>query len=551
MRGSRPTVPGWTWAVGVAVALGLIGYGATRTSAPVASPAAAPSAPAPSGPAVRPGALTVTADAPGDTRAPAEAPCAGCDIVLVTVCSLRKDHVSAYGEHAGLTPAIDEVAAAGFRFDRAYAASNFTLASLTAVLTGRFGSSTGVLGWDKGLVEDVPTLPEVLGYYGYATAGFTIDAPSGFRPDYGLHRGFQRLEIVAPPRDTPDGRFLPGEPGPGGASAAPAVAWLAAAPAERPVFAMLHTRSAHFPFVVSPPAGDDPTGILAGLWDAGNVQRAARDRAMPGMAGGTAQEGVVEIVGKDPLQTLVEVGGEPAVRAWRDAYAAAVARMDLDVRAVLDAVAKRGRPTIVVVVADHGESLVDHGELLHGDAYFDGVVNVPLAMSVPGFSPRAVPALVSHVDLLPTLLELVGAVPPAGIDGKSLVPLLRGEADAVRGVALVEGGVAKSITGDLRGAVVALPWTLLRQSRGCGGPAALDPPRTPGEAATCLFDVASDPGQTANAARAHPDVVADLHGRWQAFRGSRGGDGQQLALDPAFVEQLRKSGYDFRAEATK
>jgi arylsulfatase A-like enzyme len=222
--------------------------------------------------------------------------------------------------------------------------------------------------------------------------------------------------------------------------------------------------------------------------------------------------------------------------------------MDLDVRAVLDAVAARGRPTIVVVVADHGESLYDHGELLHGDAYFDGVINVPLVMRVPGLAGRVVPALVSQVDLLPTLLQLVGAVAPAGIDGRSLVPLLRGEADAVRGVALVEGGVARAVTGDLRGAVVALPWTLLRQNRGCGGPPHLDPPRTPGEAATCLFDVSADPGQTRNVALSHPEVVADLTARWKAFRDTRGADATPLALDPAFVEQLRKSGYDFRGE---
>ena len=62
-------------------------------------------------------------------------------------------------------------------------------------------------GWDKGLTVDVPTLAEVMGIYGYQTAAFTTDAPSGFRPDYGLDRGFQHMEITPPPRNSPDGRF--------------------------------------------------------------------------------------------------------------------------------------------------------------------------------------------------------------------------------------------------------------------------------------------------------------------------------------------------------
>ena len=112
-----------------------------------------------------------------------------------------------------LTPHLSRIADGGFHFDTAYAASNFTLASLTSILTGRFGSSTGVVGWDKGLVSDVPTLPEILSLYGYKTAGFTINAASGFRPEYGLDRGFQRLEIIEAPSDNPDGRVPSGPTG--------------------------------------------------------------------------------------------------------------------------------------------------------------------------------------------------------------------------------------------------------------------------------------------------------------------------------------------------
>ena len=198
---------------------------------------------------------------------------------------------------------------AHFALNGAYAASNFTLASLTAILTGRYGSAnTGVTGWDKGLTSDVSTLPEVLGQYGYRTGGFTTDAPSGFRPDYGLDRWISafgnharttkltRWKTSRQCSRTRQARLTP-------------LAWLEKA-TERCacVFDDEATRTAHFPFVVhAPKEGEDPTGMLQLLWDAGQDEAAARpEQAMPGMAGGTAQEGIVEIQREDPLQNPCE-----------------------------------------------------------------------------------------------------------------------------------------------------------------------------------------------------------------------------------------------------
>lgn len=493
------------------------------------------------------GAKTFVKDAPPATEVAApSAPCPECDIVVITVCSLRRDYVSAYGIHPDLSPNMDSISQNGWRFDNAWSASNFTLASLTAILTGRFGSSTGVLTWDKGLTQDVPTLPEVLGYYGYRTGAFTIDAPSGFRPDYGLDRGFQHMEIMQPPRDTPDGRSASGSPGPGGASARPVADWIAAQPKDRPIFAMYHNRSAHFPFVLSAKDADqDPTGLTQALFDAGRGQR--QSGPMPGTAGGTAHKGVVSLGGQDPLQGIMDQGGEAALAMWRQRYAEAVARTDIDIGVVLEAIKARGRPTVLLLVADHGESLNDHSELLHGDAYWDGVVHVPLLLQIPGLNGTGhIPALVSHVDLAPTLLEAVGAMPPSGIDGHSLLPLLRGSTQSLREIALVEGGV-RYIEGSPRGAVVAPPYILIRQDRGCGpGPQAMP---APGEPATCLYDLVKDPGEEHNIALDNPQIVADLYDRWTRFRAARSQEGAQLKLSPEAIDALQRTGYDFRPEA--
>jgi len=499
---------------------------------------------------VQPGAGIFSLPRPDSVDgADSDSHCVGCDVILITVCSLRKDHLGAYGFPGDVSPAVDALAEAGVRFERAYSASNFTLASLTAILTGRYGSATGVTGWDKGLTADVPTLAEVLGNYGYRTGAFTTDAPSGFRPDYGLNRGFQHMEITNPPRNSPDGRFRGGKKEPLGSVAQPAVDWLNQQTGADPVFMMMHTRTAHFPFVVDPPdEGADPTGMRTLLWEAGQAEAEKRqNQPMPGMAGGTAQEGVVEIVREDPLQTRVNQLGESATAVWRQAYAEGVTRMDADVRELLSAVAKRGKRTIVVLVADHGESLNDHSELLHGDAFFDGVINVPFIISVPGLSGATGvrDAIVSQTDIVPTILQLVGAVVPTGVDGVSLVPQLQGSSEPAHHLVLSEGGVAKIEDGVLPGAVISDPWVLLKQRRGCG----VGMGRTRGAVdegmPVCLFNHETDPGQTRSLSGVETAVVDDLLGRWKGFRSAHGRVGEQKELSDAFIQELQRSGYDF------
>jgi len=465
-------------------------------------------------------------------------------VVVVTMCSVRRDYVDPYAGR-GLTPNLARIASEGLHYEQAYAASNFTLASLTAVLTGRFGSTTGVVGWDKGLVSDVPTLPEVLGYYGYATGGFSINAASGFRPEYGLDKGFQHLEIIEAPSDNPDGRQSTGPAG-SGLSAQPMAKWIADQPADQRIFALFHTRTAHFPFVVHKPTADtDPTGMSRLLW---GDEMAGRSGQMPGVAGGTGVQGVG--VSNDPnhLRDSVRQAGPEGLSVWRQHYAASIGRMDADLGVVIDVLKRTGRleKTILVVVADHGESLGDHDELLHGDSYFDPIVRVPLIVRVPGIRPDAQSrkALVSHVDLLPTILELVGAVVPAGIDGVSMVSNLHDPAQQIRGTALVEGGVSWTPTEGMRGAVISPPWALLRQPLSCV-PGVVEPPPGPGEPFRCLFQLNEDPGQTRNLASQQPEVVADLQARWDGFRAARAGKtvARELQLDPSFKELLRKSGY--------
>ena len=515
-------------------------------------------APPQGGNVVKPGPRLTITDPPDEQRTSgSNAICTDCDIVLISVCSLRKDHVGLYGLSPTPTPSIDSLAKGGYYFDQAYAASNFTLAGLTAMLTGHFGASTGVTGWDKGLTKDIPTLPEILGFYGYKTAAFTMDAASGFRPDYGLHRGFQRMELSSAPRSTPDGRYrdpegkvdLAGD----GASADPAVLWLSQQTDKKPIFLMFHDRTAHYPFVITDQgAEEDKTGVTEILWKAGHEDRNRIDQqvAMPGMAGGTQQKGVVDLAGKDPVHELLKKGGPEALKVYKDHYLAGVSRMDKDIKKIIEAQKSRNRfdKTLWILVADHGESLGDHNELLHGASFYSSVINVPFVIKAPNMNGKKqrLSALASHVDILPTVLDYIGATKPAGIDGTSLIPIMQGKSENVRNVTLSEGGVAQPI-GDMPGAVIAPPWALLLHEIGCDAPAHLSPPRKPGEVARCLYNISEDPDQSTLVSRENPDVVNQLYDLWKKYRKDRASSGQKLQLDPSFVEELRRSGYDFRS----
>ena len=148
---------------------------------------------------------------------------------------------------------------------------------------------------------------------------------------------------------------------------------------------------------------------------------------------------------------------------------------------------------------------------------------------------------------MPTILDSIGAVNPAGINGVSLSLALQGKSMQPRTMVLSEGGVAKHNSSTMPGAVIAPPWSLLMQRRGCGdGPSSMGPN---GQMPTCLFNIAEDPGQHHNVASQYPNVVNELKSRWNSFRSaSHDANTVKLSLSQSFIDELRKNGYDFHQQ---
>jgi arylsulfatase A-like enzyme/Tfp pilus assembly protein PilF len=292
----------------------------------------------------------------------------GPNVLLMTVDTLRADAVGAYGRTSAVTPWMDRLASAGVRFTAAHAHNVVTLPSHANILSGRLPPDHGVR--DNGgfrFPATLETLATLLHAQGYRTGAFVSAFPLAAR--FGLNRGFDEYDDRFAGAARP--AFLIQERS-GRDTVARALAWLATQADDR-WFCWVHIYEPHFPYAPPEPLASRFAG------DAYHGEVAAADAAL------------------GPL-----------------------------VQPILDAGAN-GR-TLVVLTADHGEALGDHGEATHGVFAYEATLRVPLVIYQPRlFAAMTVAAPVQHVDLLPTILDALALPVPPGLPGQSLVPLLERE----------------------------------------------------------------------------------------------------------------------------
>jgi choline-sulfatase len=295
----------------------------------------------------------------------ASAPASG-PIVLISIDTLRADHLPAYGYTKVRTPAIDALAADGVVFDRAYSHAPQTLPAHASLLSGRLPFETGVrdnLGFTVKATERL--LPALLRDRGYATAG--IVSAFVLRKETGIGQGFDFFEAEMPPTSLESNINLVQRDG--GESEKIAERWLESNLHGR-VFLFLHLYEPHKPY--APP------------------ERFAQYAPYDG-----------EIAYSDEI-----VGRLVKYLKSRQLY---------------------DRSTIVLL-SDHGEGLGDHGEQEHGLFLYDESIHVPLVIKQESHTSggRRVGDIVQHIDIVPTILDLVKAPLPGNLHGRSLKPLLDG-----------------------------------------------------------------------------------------------------------------------------
>ncbi len=299
-------------------------------------------------------------------------PPAPINVVVITIDTLRADHLGCYGYKAAETPNLDQLAAEGVRFERAYTPVPITLPSHAVIFTGTYPMYSGMHDFSgNNLNPRQPTLASILKQNGYATGAVlgsaVLDSRFGLNQGFDFyydHFDFSRLQEAN----------LDQMERPGNVVADEALKWLKQH-AQKKFFLWMHLYDPHHPY--TPPA-----------------PYSERHKAQP-------YDGEIAFADE-------QVGRVVRFLKARNIY----------------------QRTLIVVAGDHGEGLGEHGEKTHGFFIYDSTLHVPLIVKFPigrNSRPARVSTDVSTVDLLPTVLDALHLAPPAQIQGKSLLPVLQGK----------------------------------------------------------------------------------------------------------------------------
>jgi arylsulfatase A-like enzyme/Flp pilus assembly protein TadD len=287
------------------------------------------------------------------------------NILLVTVDTLRTDRLGCYGAKDVPTPTADRLAARGAVFTRAFAHTPSTLPSHVNILLGLTPNAHGIHDNSGFIVRDeFLTLAEWLKAQGYVTAAFVGAFPLDSR--FGLVQGFDVYDDNYGSQGPTDMVFVERK---AEAVVEAAQGWLEGRAG--PWFLWVHVFDPHQPYAAPEP-----------------FKSRFRDR---------------------PYDGEVAYADEALGRLL----------------AFLDG-AKLLDRTAVIYTADHGEALGEHGETTHGYFAYNATLHVPLILAMPGMKPARIDAAVGHIDIFPTVCDIVGAKKPSGLQGRSLLPLLKG-----------------------------------------------------------------------------------------------------------------------------
>ncbi|MFA6049410.1 MAG: sulfatase [Candidatus Micrarchaeia archaeon] len=332
------------------------------------------------------------------------------NIVLISIDTLRADHVGAYGYYRNTTPNIDALAARGVLFENAISQAPWTLPSHVSIFTSlnpdEHGSTELNLSSPSntsGISGNLTTIAEALQRQGYATAGFAsfnFFNFKGFEKGFGDYRVFSSYEEDARGEEEKYGKFFEA-----------VSAWLNRTSGKK-FFLFLHYFAPHGPY--SPPAE-------------------FRGFADPDYSGDFNDSyGLSADSGPDPAAPK-KVSTKEDIAYAEALYDGEIGFTDAQVGLVLERLRALGleNTTLVVLLSDHGEAFGEHGQFYHKELY-DENVRVPLVISGPAFpaSGAKISAQARLIDVAPTILDAAGVSIPAQFKGRSLMGLVRGEGGA-------------------------------------------------------------------------------------------------------------------------
>lgn len=356
------------------------------------------------------------------------------NVILISLDTLRADHLTSYGYDRPTSPFLDQLADRGALFENAYVQLPGTLPSHMSIFTGLYPNEHGVFPPNGALASEILTLPEILHRAGYKTAGFT---EGGYvAGHFGFDRGFDRFDDNVP-KLTNDIEVVFSR----------GLEFIQKHQGNEPFFLFLHTYAVHDPYFPPLPYtqryldGMNIPEELEGQFDLYSykemplmtpnreaehrrIYQATRDVVTANLPPGAD-------LPTGPLLAAKNRGNssEPSpatLTYYTSLYDASINYVDDVLRAFFGSLETSGilDNTVIIVTSDHGEEFLEHGKLTHEQVYQE-CLHVPLIVLAPGVQRGLrVPDIVRSIDLAPTIYQLTGVVPSAPTSGVSLVPLL-------------------------------------------------------------------------------------------------------------------------------
>ncbi|MDP8249014.1 MAG: sulfatase [Candidatus Tritonobacter lacicola] len=337
------------------------------------------------------------------------------NVILIVVDTLRADHLETYGYSRNTAKNIAKLAEDGILFKNAIAPASWTRPSIASIMTSMYPSSHGAVGRMGELDDKYLTIQEILKEHGYATVGFNSNGNAGkfWNFDQGfdffnhapMTRGYKGEKLQSPASSITDrGK-----------------AWVYDNPTERPFFLYLLYIDPHAPYFTD--------------------EEFQFNKSYKGKNNGSLEQ-LKEI---DWNRRLSEDGQEiPGIMEEcnyvKDLYDAEIAYTDKHIGRLMGFLHEFNlyENTLIILTADHGEGLWDHDNRGHGEDIYQEQLHIPLIIRCPGIKGgKRISNYVSTIDILPTVLDIVGIRPPAHFQGVSLLPMMLGKR-AKEGVLLVE-----------------------------------------------------------------------------------------------------------------
>jgi arylsulfatase A-like enzyme len=388
------------------------------------------------------------------------------NLIVITIDTLRADHLSCYGYPRPTSPRLDAFAHEAVLFEKVLCQSPETLPSHTSIFTGMHPRTHKTISHESRVNPDLVTLAEVLRDRGYTTGAFisshVLDAK------YGLDQGFQTYTPVHYAFNERERRDAEEDP-----TTDRALEWLRTNARSR-FFLWIHWFHPHRAY--------NPPPRYAAMF-APNYSGPATD-----------QNDFAMKVWRERIDLPAD-----DIAYMRGLYDGEVAFSDAQVGRVLDELARLDLAgnTMIVITSDHGEILYEHEHYFgHDIALYDECTMIPLVVGMPAAqaASRRVPGLVQSIDMFPTVLEALGIPPPKGVEGKSLMPMIEGAGDAATEFAFSETFPFPEKCPPRHAVRTEAAKLIWRQE-------------PPAEIAKEFYDLASDPGEKQNLYPAHPDAA--------------------------------------------